>query len=194
MLEGDLLEPETVELLWTPVRLESGELTGYGLGWVIRELNGDPMIGHGGSSIGGRTSFMIHPGKRMVVAITSNVNTDVLASLAIEFANLFDPAREVAQRQPLGEAERSRCIGEYQLDERLEGVLVDVRIFEEAGRLMAQATGQGAFGLAYQGEHTFVVVDDDEEIRLVFDLADNRATGFTLHQAGQTLSARRIEP
>lgn len=93
MLDHGLLEPETVELLWTPLRLESGESTGYGLGWFIRELEGRPVIGHGGSSIGGRTSFFIFPEERMVVAVTSNATEAETTPIAFALAGLFDPAR-----------------------------------------------------------------------------------------------------
>ncbi|MFV1988072.1 MAG: serine hydrolase domain-containing protein [Gemmatimonadota bacterium] len=94
MLEAELLEPETIDLLWTPLRLESGESTEYGLGWFIREIGGRPVIGHGGSSIGGTTAFFIFPDQRMVVAVNSNVTGGPVAPIAMALARLFDPARD----------------------------------------------------------------------------------------------------
>ncbi|MGH7482768.1 MAG: serine hydrolase domain-containing protein [Longimicrobiales bacterium] len=96
VLEGELLRPETVELLWTPLRLESGESTGYGLGWfrfIEEEMGGRPIIAHGGSSVGGRTSFMILPEQQMVVAVSSNVTGAETTQIAIALVGLFDPAR-----------------------------------------------------------------------------------------------------
>lgn len=93
MLHGELLDPETVEVLWTPVRLESGESTDSGLGWAIREVGGRPVIGHGGRSVGGTASVMIFPEQRLVVSVTSNVTGAVTAPIAVALARLFDPAR-----------------------------------------------------------------------------------------------------
>lgn len=45
--------------------------------------------------------------------------------------------------------------------------------------------------MLYQGEQAFVV-NVPADIRVVFQVADGRATGFTLHQAGQTYPAGRI--
>ncbi len=93
MLDGELLEPETVELLWTPVQLESGESTGNGLGWSFQDFGGRPMIGHGGRSVGGTASLMIFPEQRMVVSVASNVTGAAPAPIAVALARLFDPAR-----------------------------------------------------------------------------------------------------
>lgn len=98
MLAGGLLRPETVQMLWTPLRLESGESTGYGLGWFIRRVPLDPaaapvpMMGHGGSSVGGKASMMVFPDQRMVVAVTTNVSGADVASIAARLAQLFLPA------------------------------------------------------------------------------------------------------
>ena len=93
MLKAELLERETVDLLWTPLRLESGKSTRHGLGWGVREMGGHPMIGHGGRSVGGTASLMIFPEQRMVVSVTSNVTGAAPAPIAVALARLFDPAR-----------------------------------------------------------------------------------------------------
>ncbi len=91
MLDGKLLEPTTVDLLWTPLQLESGKSTRYGLGWFVRKLGDQRVIGHGGKSMGSRTSFMIFPETRMVVAVMTNVTEARIARVAITLARLFDP-------------------------------------------------------------------------------------------------------
>lgn len=90
MLDGALLEPATVELLWTPVRLESGEATQTALGWGIAQVGGRRMIGHGGRSVGGTAAVMIFPEQRMVVAVATNVTAAVPAPIAVSLAQLFD--------------------------------------------------------------------------------------------------------
>lgn len=98
MLEGGLLSPETVRMMWTPQRLASGPSTGYGMGWFVRavRLRADapavPMLGHGGSSTGAKTSMMVFPDQRMVVAVTTNVSRADVASLAARLAVVFHAA------------------------------------------------------------------------------------------------------
>lgn len=95
MSRDDLLKPNTIELLRTEGQLESGEPTGYGLGWFVRRvsLNGRPvrLIGHGGSAVGGSTSFVTFPDHGLVIAVTSNVSfaEDAVRSLALAAAEAF---------------------------------------------------------------------------------------------------------
>ena len=94
MLNAEFLQQETVDLFWTPQRLNSGAPTSYGMGWQIgRTTLGDdesatPMIGHGGSVLGGRASLMIFPEEDMVVATMTNARADV-ASLTGQLAAIF---------------------------------------------------------------------------------------------------------
>ena len=78
MLNAEILEQETIDLLWTAQRLNSGEPTNYGMGWSVAATRlGDdsgptPAVGHGGAVLGGRASLMILPGEGMVVATMTN--------------------------------------------------------------------------------------------------------------------------
>jgi len=85
MLKPGLLKAETIALLQTPQRLESGASTGYGLGWKVESarLGGETVrrVGHTGSSMGGTTSFVTFPDLGLVIAAASNVS----------YANGVDP-------------------------------------------------------------------------------------------------------
>jgi CubicO group peptidase (beta-lactamase class C family) len=99
MLYAELLQQETVDLFWTPLRLNSGWETGYGYGWSIgtvglgEEGGRTPYITHGGSVIGGRARLMILPDRDMVVVTMTNTSADVfylsrwVAALFREFAD-----------------------------------------------------------------------------------------------------------
>lgn len=82
-----LLEPDTVELLFTPQRLDSGDTTGYGIGWRTKEdPSGRRTVGHTGGSVGGTTAFWTWPEEQMVIAVVSNLSdapgmTDVVFAL-----------------------------------------------------------------------------------------------------------------
>lgn len=78
MLKPGLLKPETIALLQTPLRLDSGASTSYALGWKVEnvQLAGTPTryVGHRGSPTGGASSLMTFPELGLAVAATTNVS------------------------------------------------------------------------------------------------------------------------
>jgi hypothetical protein len=94
MLKPGLLKAETIALLHTPLRLESGTSTEYALGWKVDrvQLAGAPvrMLGHRGSPVGGTTSLMTFPDLGLVIAAASNVtHARGVAPLGLKVAEAF---------------------------------------------------------------------------------------------------------
>ena len=93
--QGKLLQPATVQLLQTQLRLPSGEETGYGLGWRLETLPlaGEQarMAGHGTKSdfIGGTTYLMTFPDRAIVVAVMTNTAFGDAKSIALKIADAF---------------------------------------------------------------------------------------------------------
>lgn len=85
---GELLERETLEVLWTPQRTRDGNTTEYGIGWYVsQDAAGRRMVGHGGGSVGGTTLFWLWPEQEVVVALTANLSEAPLGGRA--FAELI---------------------------------------------------------------------------------------------------------
>jgi CubicO group peptidase (beta-lactamase class C family) len=93
MLEGKLLKPETVRLLWTSQRLRDSTETGYGIGWsVSTDSTGRRRVGHTGGAMGGTATLQIFPDQKLIVAIL--VNTDrTFIGIAPKMAGLFLTSR-----------------------------------------------------------------------------------------------------
>lgn len=94
MLKPGLLKAETIALLQTPLRLESGASTGYALGWKVESvpLAGAParLLGHRGSPMGGTISLMMFPDLGLVIAAASNVShAKGVAPLGLKVAEAF---------------------------------------------------------------------------------------------------------
>jgi serine beta-lactamase-like protein LACTB, mitochondrial len=94
MSAGTLLQPATVQVLQTSLRLASGEETGYGLGWDLESVSlaGTParVVGHDGESLGGMVaSLMTFPEHGIVVAVTSNISYADTAALAARLGQAF---------------------------------------------------------------------------------------------------------
>jgi serine beta-lactamase-like protein LACTB, mitochondrial len=94
MLKPGLLKAETIALLHTPLRLESGTSTEYALGWKVDSvrLAGAPvqMLGHRGSPVGGTISLMTFSDLGLVIAAASNVtHARGVAPLGLKVAEAF---------------------------------------------------------------------------------------------------------
>ncbi|MDT8399774.1 MAG: serine hydrolase domain-containing protein [Pseudomonadales bacterium] len=81
MLDNTLLTRATVDLLWTPQQLASGDMTRYGIGWQTLYANGTRYAFHSGDSPGGTVSLTIVESTGLVFVMASNTS----------FANLDVP-------------------------------------------------------------------------------------------------------
>lgn len=94
LARGALLLPTTVHALQTSQRLQSGDETGYGLGWDLEtaEIEGRPsrVIGHDGESLGGTVASLVTvPEHDLVVAVMSNTSYADTFALAVKVAEAF---------------------------------------------------------------------------------------------------------
>lgn len=98
LLNGELLRPETVEILWTSQRTNDGGETGYGMGWSIgRDADERRVVSHTGGSVGARSMLLIYPDEHVAVAITTNLEGVRFGSLAQTIASYFLDARRSKQ-------------------------------------------------------------------------------------------------
>jgi CubicO group peptidase (beta-lactamase class C family) len=94
MLKPGLLKADSLALLHTPLRLASGAVTDFALGWKVEraQLNGATtrMVAHRATPMGGTTALLLFPEHRLVFAATSNVtNSRGLAPFGVKAAELF---------------------------------------------------------------------------------------------------------
>jgi serine beta-lactamase-like protein LACTB len=92
-LEGSLLDPGTVKLMWTSQRTTGGDETGYGIGWFVGTVDGHREVWHTGGAVGGSTILLIRPDDGVVVAILTNLESARPTGPAREIAGLFSAAR-----------------------------------------------------------------------------------------------------
>jgi serine beta-lactamase-like protein LACTB len=87
------LKAATLELLFTPQRTRSGEVTRYGIGWFIETDRLDHRyVWHGGGSAGGTTLFGVDRGSRVVFALVTNLSNAGLEAATREITAMFDSA------------------------------------------------------------------------------------------------------
>ncbi|MGD2071652.1 MAG: serine hydrolase domain-containing protein, partial [Gemmatimonadota bacterium] len=181
---GEVVSPGSYQAMVEPAVLPDGESTGYGFGLGVGDFHGHPFIAHGGG-INGFVSYLAYfPEEDAHIAVVVNTGGPgadrIYQALARELLGV-EPPTDV----PLAAEDRARYVGTYDLGS------LQVRIWDEDGRMMAQATGQSSFRLLHQGDHTFV--NDGAGIRIVFEMEDGRAVAFVLHQGGREIRAPRVE-
>jgi len=88
---GQLLRPETVELLFEPLVTNAGEGTDYGLGWASGDHEDRRWVGHGGSHVGASANLVLFPAEKLAVALLTNANGRGISEKAMEVAELFLP-------------------------------------------------------------------------------------------------------
>ncbi len=68
------LPAASLDLLFTSQRTNTGQETGYGVGWFLRtDGRGHRVAYHGGGSVGGTTAFLVDRDAGIVFALTSNL-------------------------------------------------------------------------------------------------------------------------
>lgn len=68
--KGKLLEQAELGKLWTPYRLNNGELTQWGVGWVIRTYEGRRTVGHSGGPA--YSDILRFPDLRLTIIVLQN--------------------------------------------------------------------------------------------------------------------------
>lgn len=95
-LRGRVLEPETLETMWTPQFAPPEVTTGYGIGFGLSELEGHRRIGHGGAIYGFATALAALPevGVGVVVVTSKDIANTVTDRLADQALRLMLAARD----------------------------------------------------------------------------------------------------
>jgi CubicO group peptidase (beta-lactamase class C family) len=171
----------------SPATLADGSHTSYGFGLGIGALGDHRKVSHGGGINGFLTELDDYPEDSVTIVVLTNSESTRPSRLAEDLARLVlgVPAPAVKDL-PIVAGEAARVVGTYALGP------LQVRVFRSGTSLMAQATGQAAFRLRWQGGAMFVAAFDDE-VTLEFRPAAARAAEFVLTQGGGTQTATRVE-
>jgi serine beta-lactamase-like protein LACTB len=79
LLDHKVLHEKTIDLLFTPQRLENGTSTNVGIAWRINKTDsGVTYIHHGGAIDGGRTFVLFYPESGYIFAVTANISGALL--------------------------------------------------------------------------------------------------------------------
>jgi D-alanyl-D-alanine carboxypeptidase len=180
----------------TPDTVRGGRRLNYGFGLMADTLGSHRMVYHGGG-INGFVSDAAHFAEdSLTVVVLSNTLPSNPAALGRNIARAVLGIPLVAPRArprdlPLTAQERARYLGTYTL-KLPNGNTLALRVFEQDGLLLSQATNQPTIRLYSQGNHAFSV-DFDPNARLTFTVEGDRATRLTLLQGGASMVGERVK-
>jgi CubicO group peptidase (beta-lactamase class C family) len=119
--------------------------TGWGLGWVLQNLDGHKVIGHDGGTIGQYSFLRVSPEKRIAVALLTN-GGDAIGVYQAMFDDLFGAAirrrePELPAPDPNLRIDHRRYVGRY------ENIQSAIAIEEHRGKLRASTIPKAEFGM-----------------------------------------------
>ncbi len=175
---GEVVDPETLELMWTPQFSSAGATQGFGIGFAIGELDGHRSVGHGGAIYGFSTELLVLPREDLGVVVTTSLDITNVVVRRIAEATLRAALAERDGRR--WQAPQSPVAVDPDRAERLEGRYLDGEgthafdLLELGHRLYLEPTG-GGMRVELKSLGDTLIVDD------------RRAYGRRLVQDGASL-------
>lgn len=141
-----LLKPETIEEMLRPQFVKTEGQRGFGLGFIIGDLEGKKRIGHGGAVYGFATEFAALPTEKLgaIVVSSRDVSNSVVTRIADDSLRLMlavkagKPLPKIETTEALTADEARALAGRYRAGERF------VDLTESFGRLFLQIDRGGA--------------------------------------------------
>jgi CubicO group peptidase (beta-lactamase class C family) len=183
-----LISEENLSETWT-TQINITENVGYGMGWMIREWEGQPVIEHGGNVDGFSAQVAMLPESELGFVLLTNASVSSLPSQAINMVWNTLLGEEPADDGVIEDYEP--YIGKYianfgQFKDEIFTVLV------QNDRLAVDVPGQQVFELKEpdeEGKWYFVI---SNEIAVSFERDENdNVIGMKMYQAGMTFDLPR---
>jgi hypothetical protein len=174
-------------LFMTPTDLPEGNSTNYGYAIGMARLDKFKAYSHSGGIGGFRVRMAYYSGPEVTIVVLSNCASAPVDQIERELAILMlelepHPVLDV----PIQKAEILRFAGVYQI------ATTRIEIRENEGRLWYVLPIREPVRLLYQGGGVFLL-DNDQDVKLVFKAEGERADSFERHQGGVISIAKRFE-
>ncbi len=183
-----LLKAETWTQAFTNSILSNGSKTGYGHGWQISQLRGEPSITHGGGINGFKSYAISVPAKKTYVAVLSNTTAgqgiptyiaEKVAAIAID--NPFPEFVAVS----LTDKQLDKHIGVYSINETTTRT-----ISRDGNQLFSQRSDGRQFALTPSSPNTFFVKDSFTSMKFEADANGETTHLVTTQSNGEDRNAR----
>ncbi|MFC1893369.1 serine hydrolase domain-containing protein [Chloroflexota bacterium] len=185
-----LISEENLIETWTK-QINIVESVGYGMGWMIREWEGQPVIEHGGNVDGFSAQVAMLPESNLGFVLLTNAHTSPLPPQAINL--VWNTLLGAIPTDTDGTGtDYEPYLGEYITDfgplkDRLYTVLV------QSGHLAIDAAGEVVYELKEPEEEGKWYFVDSDEIAVSFDQDDDgNVSVMMIHQSGLSFEIPRV--
>ncbi|MBL7851765.1 MAG: serine hydrolase [Cyclobacteriaceae bacterium] len=147
-----LVKKETIQLAYTPVKLNSGEVHDYGYGWGIGAINGSATIEHSGGIFGYSTNEIYLPKEDIYVVVLANCDCrgPVDVSTRMAAAAIGKPYPDAVAKVPLDPTYAQSLAGTYDFDDGSTRIVT-----AEGDQLFSQRAGGSRFKIFPQSKTLF---------------------------------------
>jgi D-alanyl-D-alanine carboxypeptidase len=186
---GRVISAASLALMTAPTVLNNGDTVQNGFGIDVGNVGTHRKLYHGGTSPWG-AFLAYYPEDKLSIAVLTNSGKSGRMR-AEEVENIL--ARTVLGTEigdvPLTKEQLATYEGTYMI--KMGGQARSLRVYVEDGVLKGQAAGGRVGWFRNQGNHTFIAESGD--IKVTFQVANNRATKITIHQSGMVMQGDRVE-
>jgi CubicO group peptidase (beta-lactamase class C family) len=89
--DATLVDRATMQRAWSPTMLTNGKESGYGYGWFVATVNGEPQLRHHGESTGFTNAILKYPSRKLTIIVLTNRTGGAPWDIADRIAALFPP-------------------------------------------------------------------------------------------------------
>jgi CubicO group peptidase (beta-lactamase class C family) len=184
-----LLKRASLDLMWTPAKLNSGKVDRYGFGWGLGETRGHRIVQHGGGWQGFATQISRYVNDKLTVIVLTNLASARPQTIAKGVAGLYNPELGPIERTaiPMDPKVFDVYVGEYELS---PGVVV--KVSREGERFWLEPPGQARMELFAESETSFFLKGLDVLIKFAKDASGTQSL-LLLYPDGAQQEAKKIK-
>lgn len=147
-----LLKRASLDLMWTPAKLNSGKTKGYGFGWELDEIRGHRIIEHGGGWQGFTAYISRYVDDKLTIIVLTNLAGVYPQKIVNGIAGLYNAELAPIERTAIRLDPKiiDAYIGDYEL---ASGRVV--KILREGDTLWLQPPNQTRIALLAESETSF---------------------------------------
>ncbi|MET0466372.1 MAG: serine hydrolase [Chitinophagaceae bacterium] len=180
-----LISQSSLAKAWTPDSLNAR----YALGWQVGRFGEKEMFFHGGGGPGFKSNFAMIPTDQVCIVLLTNNENAHLDPLTRMICNvLFEHPYKIPFSVSVDSAVLSDYEGYYGMDGSFS-----LHISQEAGRLIAQASGQSKTTLFAENVNYFYAPDADAYLEFRSN-GKRKSDTLILRQGERVLTGKRYTP
>lgn len=187
LYEGKLLSEKSLKEFLTPSPLQAIGDDKYAHGVIYAKTNSGAYYWHGGGIQGFNAWLGYDPDRNVTVAVLANLNGGAANNIGKNLMTVAQGGQVVLTSDRVASEVDQSAMAELEGTYALAPTF-KITIFVDGGKLMAQATGQGANQLFREEGDKYFLKVVDAQVHFTRD-EDGTVTGLTLFQGGQELPA-----